>query len=39
MSGATVTGNGKIALILDLPGLIQSYAHLHWLGREPVSSP
>ena len=29
MSGATVTGNGKIALILDLPGLVQSYAGYH----------
>lgn len=26
LSGATITGNGKIALILDLPGLIDSYA-------------
>jgi two-component system chemotaxis sensor kinase CheA len=26
LSGATITGNGKIALILDLPGLIESYA-------------
>ena len=29
LSGATVTGNGKIALILDLPSLVQGYAHLH----------
>jgi two-component system, chemotaxis family, sensor kinase CheA len=28
LTGATVTGNGKIALILDLPGLIQAYAHM-----------
>ena len=27
LAGATITGNGKIALILDLPGLIESYAH------------
>ena len=26
LSGATITGNGKIALILDLPGLLESYA-------------
>lgn len=28
LTGATVTGNGKIALILDLPSLIQGYSHL-----------
>ena len=28
MSGATVTGNGKIALILDLPSLVQKYSHI-----------
>lgn len=28
LTGATVTGNGKIALILDLPSLVQSYSHL-----------
>ena len=27
LSGATITGNGKIALILDLPSLIEFYAH------------
>ena len=27
LSGATITGDGKIALILDLPGLLESYAH------------
>ncbi|MBK6656704.1 MAG: chemotaxis protein CheA [Proteobacteria bacterium] len=26
LSGATIIGNGKIALILDLPGLLESYA-------------
>ncbi|MCP5417713.1 MAG: chemotaxis protein CheA [Chromatiaceae bacterium] len=26
MAGATITGNGKIALILDLPGLMRKYA-------------
>ena len=26
LTGATVTGNGKIALILDLPSLVQSYS-------------
>ncbi|MBX9609620.1 MAG: chemotaxis protein CheA, partial [Gammaproteobacteria bacterium] len=26
LSGATITGNGKIALILDLPGLLEAYA-------------
>ena len=26
LAGATITGNGKIALILDLPSLIQSRA-------------
>jgi two-component system chemotaxis sensor kinase CheA len=26
LSGATITGNSKIALILDLPGLLESYA-------------
>jgi two-component system chemotaxis sensor kinase CheA len=26
LAGATITGNGKIALILDLPDLVQSYA-------------
>ena len=26
LSGATITGNGKIALILDLPGLLENYA-------------
>ncbi|MFQ5659262.1 MAG: chemotaxis protein CheW [Gammaproteobacteria bacterium] len=28
LAGATVTGNGKIALILDLPSLIQTYSHI-----------
>ncbi len=28
LTGATVTGNGKIALILDLPGLVQAHAHM-----------
>ncbi|MCG8426847.1 MAG: chemotaxis protein CheA, partial [Chromatiales bacterium] len=27
MAGATITGDGKIALILDVPGLIRKYAH------------
>lgn len=27
VSGATITGNGKIALIIDLPSLIQAYAN------------
>ena len=27
LAGATITGNGKIALILDLPDLLQSYAN------------
>ncbi len=27
MAGATITGDGKIALILDVPGLMQKYAH------------
>ena len=26
-AGATITGNGRIALILDFPGLIKSYTH------------
>ena len=26
MAGATITGDGKISLILDVPGLLQSYA-------------
>ena len=26
LSGATITGDGKIALILDVPGLIKKYA-------------
>ena len=26
MSGATITGDGKIALIIDVPGLLKSYA-------------
>lgn len=26
LSGATITGNGRIALILDLPELIDAYA-------------
>lgn len=28
LTGATVTGNGKIALILDLPSLVQGYSHM-----------
>jgi two-component system, chemotaxis family, sensor kinase CheA len=28
LAGATITGDGRIALILDLPGLINSYAHI-----------
>lgn len=27
LSGATITGNGRIALILDFPGLMATYAH------------
>ncbi|VAX10851.1 Signal transduction histidine kinase CheA [hydrothermal vent metagenome] len=27
MAGATITGDGKIALILDVPGLMSKYAH------------
>ncbi len=27
MAGATITGDGKIALILDIPGLMKKYAH------------
>lgn len=27
VSGATITGNGGIALILDMPGLMEAYAH------------
>jgi len=27
MSGATITGDGKIALIIDVPGLLNFYAH------------
>ncbi len=27
MAGATITGDGKIALILDIPGLMRKYAH------------
>ncbi len=27
MAGATITGDGKIALILDVPGLMRRYAH------------
>ena len=26
MAGATITGDGKIALILDVPGLMRRYA-------------
>ena len=26
MAGATITGDGKIALILDMPGLLRKYA-------------
>jgi two-component system chemotaxis sensor kinase CheA len=26
LAGATITGDGKIALILDLPSLIKAYA-------------
>ncbi|MCB1749736.1 MAG: chemotaxis protein CheA [Gammaproteobacteria bacterium] len=26
LAGATITGNGKIALIIDLPGLLEAYA-------------
>ncbi|RME34719.1 MAG: chemotaxis protein CheA [Gammaproteobacteria bacterium] len=29
LSGATITGDGRIALILDLPSLIQAYAGRH----------
>jgi two-component system chemotaxis sensor kinase CheA len=29
MAGATITGDGKIALILDVPGLIRKYARRH----------
>ncbi len=28
VSGATITGNGGIALILDMPGLMEAYSHL-----------
>lgn len=28
MAGATITGDGKIALILDVPGLMKRYAHM-----------
>jgi two-component system chemotaxis sensor kinase CheA len=27
MAGATITGDGKIALIIDVPGLMRKYAH------------
>lgn len=27
LSGATITGDGKVALILDVPGLMQKYVH------------
>jgi two-component system, chemotaxis family, sensor kinase CheA len=27
LAGATITGNGRIALILDLPGLLDTYAY------------
>jgi two-component system chemotaxis sensor kinase CheA len=27
MAGATITGDGMIALILDVPGLMRRYAH------------
>jgi two-component system, chemotaxis family, sensor kinase CheA len=26
MAGATITGDGKIALIVDVPGLMRKYA-------------
>mgnify|MGYP000188455488 CR=1 FL=1 len=26
LAGATITGNGRISLILDIPGLMQTYA-------------
>jgi len=26
MAGATITGDGRIALILDVPGLMRKYA-------------
>ena len=29
MAGATITGDGKIALILDVPGLMRSYSRRH----------
>jgi two-component system chemotaxis sensor kinase CheA len=29
MAGATITGDGKIALILDVPGLMRRYARRH----------
>ena len=29
MAGATITGDGKIALILDVPGLMRKYARRH----------
>ncbi|MES9898398.1 MAG: chemotaxis protein CheA [Sedimenticola sp.] len=29
MAGATITGDGSIALILDVPGLVQKYARRH----------
>jgi len=25
MAGATITGDGRISLILDIPGMMQSY--------------
>lgn len=29
LAGATITGDGHIALILDVPGLMKTYAHRH----------
>lgn len=29
LAGATITGDGKIALILDVPSLLKAYAHRH----------
>ena len=34
MAGATITGDGKIALILDVPGLMRKYARRHRVIEE-----
>ncbi len=37
-AGATITGNGSIALILDLPGVLQRYKNMQSKGGSHVSA-